>query len=271
MRRRLRFVNLVAAATLAAATSSCFAVTDLDRFGERAANTSNFNDLRLTVRGMTSHVLELFEYRIVDANNTIQSRGFSYPLGSVEATLFVPGAVPRQNGPFNLDFYADHDFSGGYDTDPNAMGDHSWRIPLDDSMLDDEGRYVILFDHNTSFTYLSNPAPPVTVGQTATVRLLNMGPLVGRRIEVRISDASSRRVVALYRIPKLADVTAPVIVTVEGMMEANVTYFVEVYTDDPAATSAPRSYRMSGLATREGLQVDFEPREELLVDDVTPP
>ena len=32
--------------------------------------------------------------------------------------MFATGAVPKQNGPFTLDFYADHDNSGGYDRDP---------------------------------------------------------------------------------------------------------------------------------------------------------
>jgi len=262
----------VATVGLAASTSSCFAVTDLDRFETRAVNTSNFSDLRLTVRGMTSHVLELFEYRVVDANNTIQSRGFIVPLGGVEASLYVPGAVPKQNGPFNLDFYADHDNSGGYDVDPAKQGDHAWRIALSDDRLDDRGVYSVLFDHNTSFSFLSNPAPSRTVGQQATVHLKNMGALVGKRIEVRIADASSKRVVALYRIPTLGDAAVPVTITIPGMVESSVDYLIDVYTDDKVATPASiKSFRLEQVSGPTGLTVDFDPATAPVVTDVTPP
>ena len=58
-----------------------------------------------------------------------------------------------------------------------------------------------LFDHNTSFNLLTDPVPPREIGSPATVRLANMGAFLGKRLEVRIADASSKRVVAFYRVP----------------------------------------------------------------------
>jgi len=260
-------------ALLAVGSSSCFAVADLDRFQTRQDNGTNFNDLRLTVRGMTSHVNEMFEYRVVDATNTIQSRGIIKPLGGVEASLFVPGAVPKQNGPFNLDFYADHDNSGGYDTDPANQRDHAWRIPLTPDLFDeDKGEFRILFDHNTSFSFLAKPEPPRTYGGNLKMRLVNMGALVGKRIEVRIADASSKRVVALYRIPALADVTTPVDVEVAGMIERGVTYDVVVYTDDRAGTPASiKAFRLQEMSADGGLSVEFDPARAPVVTDVPSP
>jgi len=266
-----RVLFTAATMALAASTSSCFAVTDLDRFGSNAGANGNFNDLKLTVRGFTSHVNEMFEYRIVDKDNTLQSRGIIVPLGDTKATLFAPGAVPKQNGPFNLDFYADHDLNGVYGRDDlQQTGDHSWRIPLTADLLDDSGAFSVVFDHNTSFSVLTNPAPPREIGKPATVRLGNMGGFIGKRIEIRIADASSKRVVAFYRIPSLGGAAATVVVP--GMIEGGVTYTVEVYTDDNQPTpGAVRAFRMERQSVAAGLDVDFDPATAPQVSDAAPP
>ena len=271
MRVYERVAMTVTMAALATGTSSCFAVTNLDRFEKNAGPSGNFNDLNLTVRGMTSHVNELFEYRIVDGTNTLQSRGRIIPLGDDHASMFAPGAVPKQNGPFTLDFFADHDKSGDYNRDPvQGTGDHSWRIPLTPDLLDDNGTYVIVFDHNTSFSVLTSPAPPREIGTPATVHLTNMAGFVGKRVEVRIADASSKRVVAFYRVPKLAGPTADVVVP--GMIEGGVTYTVEVYTDDNAVPpGAVRAFRMEQKSVETGLTANFDPTVAAEVHDAAPP
>ena len=107
-----RVLFMAATVAFAGTTNSCFAVTDLDRFEPKVAEADrNFNDLRLTIRGFTSHVNQMFEYRIVDKDNTLQARGIIEPLGDAKATMFAANAVPKQNGPFNLDFYADYDLN----------------------------------------------------------------------------------------------------------------------------------------------------------------
>jgi hypothetical protein len=272
MRALGRFFLFAASAALAASTSSCFAVTNLDRFEASATPTGNFENLRLTVRGMTSHVNEMFEYRIVDATNTLQSRGIIVPLGGPDASLFATGAVPKQNGPFNLDFYADHDNSGGYNRDAdNQTGDHSWRIPLTPDLLDDTGTYVVVFDHNTSFSVLTSPAPPIEIGMPARIRLANMGGFIGKRVEIRIADASSKRVVAFYRIPSIGGPT--VAITIPGMIEGGVTYSVEVYTDDNNAASpgSVKAFRVESRSSAQGLDVDFDPATAPQVSDAAPP
>lgn len=272
MRALDRSLLVAASAALVISTSSCFAVTDLDRFEPSTVPTGNFESLKLTVRGMTSHVNEMFEYRIVDANNTLQSRGIIVPLGGPDASMFATGAVPKQNGPFTLDFYADHDLSGAYNRDPdNQNGDHSWRIPLTPDLLDETGTYVIVFDHNTSFSVLTSPAPPREIGQPARIRLANMGAFIGKRVEVRIADASSKRVVAFYRIPSIGGANIPI--TIPGMIEGGVTYNVEVYTDDnnAAAPGSVKAFRVEARSTAAGLDVDFDPATAPEVSDVSPP
>lgn len=250
-----RFVK-GAALALALVCTSCFAITDLDRFQTSAATSANFFDLRFTVRGMTSHTKELFEYRVVDASNVIQSRGFIQPLGGVEATVFVRGAVPRQNGPFRLDFFADHDNNLGYDQRP-GQGDHSWRIPLEQNLQNEEGQFVVLFDHNTSFAYLNEPMPAQELGKPATVRFKNMNGFMGKRVEARIADASSKRVVALFRVPVVDKAAFDLVVP--GMVERGVIYTVEIYTDDGrAGAGSVRAFRLEREGAADGLDIPFD-------------
>ena len=235
-------------------SSACFVVTDLNRFKEQAPQEqSNFSDLRVTLRGMTSHVAERVEYRVVDASNVIQSRGIIIPLGGPDASFFVERAVPKQNGPFHFDFYADHDNSGGYDPRPDTFIDHAWRLQLDSTVLDDSGTYVVIFDHNTSFTNLNTPTPATEFGKNATVHMKDMGQFHGKRVEVRISDASTQRTVAMYRVPVVEndyDVLVP------GMIEAGVTYSIEIYTDDAKGGSI-RAFRMQASGADTGLEATF--------------
>ncbi len=273
MRRLGSFALRAAVIGLAVQATSCFAVTDLSRFDTRQLDTTN-NDLRLSVRGMFSHVKEYFEVRIVDATNTIQSRAIITPLGGPDASVFIRGAVPTLNGPFSLDFYADHDSSGGYDTDPAAPKDHAWRIPLTQEMINDQGAYVISFDHNTSFSFLSRPVPPNEIGKPATVRLKNVGSLLGRRVEVRVADASSKRVVALYRIPVVVDPGAAgaVVMSVPGMIEEGVLYSIEVYTDDgQAGPGSAKSFRLESVSAAAGLDVELDPASAPVVTDAAAP
>ena len=238
-----------------ALSSSCFVVTDLDRF-EKAAPLapSNFSNLRVTVRGMTSHVNERFEYRVVDSSNVIQSRGFIVPLGGQAASFYVEGAVPKQNGPFRFDFYADHDFSGGYDPRPDTFNDHAWRLALEDVMLDDTGTYVVVFDHNTSFTNLNTPPPATEFGKPATVHMKAMGAFANKRVEVRIGDASTNRVVAMYRVPLVTQAEFDVLVP--GMIETGVTYNVEIYTDNGSGGDV-RAFRFEAFGAERGLEATF--------------
>lgn len=244
--------------TSALLSSSCFVVTDLGRFKKAdELAPSNFSDLKVTVRGFTSHVNEQFEYRVVDKNNAIQSRGFIIPLGGVSAEFSLKGAIPKQNGPFHFDFYADHDNSKGYDKRPDTQLDHSWRLPLEDNLIDANGTYVIVFDHNTSFTNLNNPAPAVELGKGFTVHMKGLAPFQNKRVEVRISDASTKRGVGMFRVPV---VTVPEYdVVVPGMIEPGVSYAVEVYTDDgTGAASSILAYRFEIAAPEAGIEATFD-------------
>jgi hypothetical protein len=162
-------------ATIAAFFSaSCFAVTNLDRFHSASSDAGAFMDLKFTFHGATTHTAQLFEFRVIDANNIVQSRGFYNPMGTADTVVNVPRAIPRVNGPYRLDFYADKNGSGGWDglTD-DPLHDHGWRIePLVENApnADPNDNVVeIVYEHNTSFTELNN-FPGMVTSSAGTFR-----------------------------------------------------------------------------------------------------
>ena len=245
----------LAAFALLLGLSSCFEVTNLDRFTQPAALVhGNYTDLKVAWRGMNAHVAQYVEYRVIDNANVIQSRGIFDPLGAVDVSFQVPGAVPKLNGPFRFDFWADNDENGVYDLDPaGADKDHSWRLALDSTMLNDDGQYVISFDHNFSFTNVSTPTP-VEIGKPVTLHITDLGTLKSKRFEMRVADASSGHVVALYRVGALANATYDLIVP--GMIEAGSAYQISLYTDDGSLGSV-RAFSLAATASDTGLEMTF--------------
>ena len=71
---------------------------------------------------------------------------------------------------------------------------------------------------------------------------------------MRIGDASTNRVVGMFRVPVLKDGAYEV--SVPGMIEPGVTYAVEVYTDDGNGGGI-RAFRFEQLASDAGLETSF--------------
>lgn len=256
-----RLFALAGLAGALACLSSCFAITDLDRFQK---NSGKYVDLSFTVRGMKSHVAEYFEYRVVDADNRIQSRGIALPLGGVDASFFAPRAVPTDKQPVRVDFFADHDGKPGYTPD-----DHSWRVPIDLSTVGAAG-VVIAFDHNTSFTALGDATP---VGSAARIHFKNLDGQANRRLEVRAADTFTGRVVALYRVPVVQPATKALDVEVPGVIDTDNSYTVEITSDDPNVAGSLVGWRLQQDSTKNGLDVTFDPSaaDALRVGDPSPP
>ncbi len=248
----MRALGLLTALS-ALSLSSCFAVTDLDRFEK---NSGRFVDLSLTVRGMKSHVAELFEYRVVDSANIIQSRGIAFPLGGVDAAFFAPRAIPTDK-PVRIDFFADHNNSKSYDATPTEALDHAWRVPVDLATVGKDG-VVVTFDHNTSFTFLNDPGgAPREIGKAARISVRGLATRLGRRLEARVADAFTGRVVALYRYPAIDKDAVELVVP--GMIEADNTYTVEITTDDEKAGAGTlEGWRLQQDSNADGLAVTFD-------------
>jgi hypothetical protein len=238
---------------LALPLTSCFAVADLDRF---QTNSADNLDLTFSVTGMNSHVAEMFEFRLVDETNTIQARGVAFPLGGPDATFFLPKVVPVGKT-VRLDFFADHNGSKSYDSTDKENKDHSWRLPVSVEGAGKDG-VVINFKHDTFFKFLNDGGEPATPGRDGVVRFQNLGSKLGRRLQVRISDATSGRLVALYRYPNLDKAEGTL--TLPKMIEQGNPYAVEITLDDEKATGTTlEAWRIPRDGGADGLEVTFDP------------
>jgi hypothetical protein len=257
--------------------TGCFAVTNLDRFQGPAKHGSDLHDdLVFTVTGMDTHPTQLFEYRVIDANNFIQSRGFLDPLGAPRATVHVPRAVPKVNGPYRLDFYADKNHSGSWDGLASGVDhDHGWRWdPLVDSPPSDpnDGVIDVTYAHNYSFSELNDYPmgtrnPPKDTGVGAVIHMLKMDDYAGKLVQVRVADANTGHTAGLYRFSKLTLPIAPATLdaNIPGVIDEGVNYNVEVYVDAngngtyEAPPGGDLGWRIPKGSDATGLSLDFDP------------
>jgi hypothetical protein len=269
--------------------SACDAFVDVDRYRTATASSPTgkdaavesidppgaYDSLELTFLAMRPHIDQLFEYRVIDSNNFIQSRGFVKPLGAENVTINAPYSVPKVNGPFHLDFWADVQGLGYYNGIGSVISnDHAWRIdPLQDypsgSVTHVDGLVQVTFTHNTSFTDINqwpvgtmNPSKDTGLG--ATLHVLNAGGFQGDLIQVRIFDTDAKRTVGLYRIPKVTQSTFDMVIP--GVVESGAAYAAMVYVDangngmydNPAMPGGDLGWSVAGVATDTGLVVTVD-------------
>jgi hypothetical protein len=270
--------------TLALSGVGCSAVVDVDRFHSAQATTqtpdsgllNEYLDFQFTLIGMRPHVTQLFEYRIIDdATNFVQSRGVVNPLGAADVVIDMPATVPKLNGPFHLDFYADVNGSGGYDGIGSVLtNDHAWRIqPLanypSDTVVPVDGLVQVVFTHNTTFTDINsfpsgtlNPSHDTMLG--TTIHVINADTVVGDLIQVRIVDSGTNHAVGLFRVPQMA--SAMFDLNIPGVVESANDYFAFVYVDangnsmydNPAMPGGDLGWKLSGTANDSGLSVTLD-------------
>jgi hypothetical protein len=288
-------------------TGGCFLVTNLDRFREGKASdaggsTSEKDDptlastLELTLKGMGVHLNQTIEFRIVDSNNFVQSRGVVEPLdapATETVTFTVPKGIPAENGPYRLDFYADVNGSHSFDGLKTGLThDHAWRIePLVDTPAGkfphESNLTQIIFNHNTLFVDIrewpkGTIAPPQDTGVDVEVHFpaAKMSEFVGKLCQVRVSEARTAHTVGLYRIPEIP--AADFVARIPGIVESGAAYNVDVYVDsngngvydDPSSTGAtvdlgwrfpvtastPAVSADAGAATEfVGIHLEFDP------------
>jgi len=118
-------------------------------------HNTNFTDINwkylLTVNflAMSPHLGQLFELRVVRQDNQVEIGRVSIPSVLVpDFTVYIPEF--ELNHGYNIDFYADHNGNGIYDSPPT---DHAWRLSFNSST----GDVIQDFTHNTNFTDIQWP------------------------------------------------------------------------------------------------------------------
>ncbi|MDP9149298.1 MAG: hypothetical protein M3O36_05065 [Myxococcota bacterium] len=278
------------AAAMTLTLSACFAVVDVDRFHisqKVSSSTSDasvpnqagtYLDFKFSLVGMKPHLTQMFEYRIIDSSNFVQSRGVVNPLGAQDVVINVPHAIPTANGPFHLDFYADVDGSGGYNlgdggTRSVISNDHSWRIdPLVDAPASGvavvDGLVQVTFTHNTSFTDINtypSGTPNISrdTGLGAVIHVINADALHGVLLQVRVVEPVANRTVGLFRVPQVGPPLFDMIIP--GVVENLSDYVVYAYADangngvyDNPAVGPDLGWRLTGTAGGGGLEVTLD-------------
>lgn len=273
--------RLVTIAGVTALVAGCFSVVDLDKFHKRVSangsqsGTTAFSDLRMTFASMRPHGGHTFEYRVVDSNNFIQSRGIVKAMGSGDTTINVGRAVPKVNGPYHLDFYADVNRSGGFDGLGSVISnDHAWRLePLADypegSVERVDGLIQVTFLHNTSFTNIDQypsgtPNPALDTTLPAQLRVDGLGAHVGKLVELRVSDKSAGHVVCMFRAEALDAASLDAIVP--GCVDVETEYVIDIYVDangdhkydDPSVGGGDLGFRVGATSGSNGLRQTFD-------------
>jgi len=105
--------------------------------------------VKVNFTSMTPHVGQLFELRVVDAQNQEEAGRISLPAVLVpNYSVEVPGF--DLNKDYNIDFYADLNGNGSYNAPPV---DHAWRQTFNSST----GDFTSAFSHNASFVDIQWP------------------------------------------------------------------------------------------------------------------
>ncbi len=178
-------------------------------------HNTNFTDImwknKLTVHfmGMTPHVGQTLQLAVIDKNSGMEVQR----VATVAAADFMVDVYGIENGmSYNVDFFADHNKNGQYDT-PNA--DHAWRMELNDVM----GDTTLMFQHNTNFT-------DIMWKNKLTVHFMGMTPHVGQTLQLAVIDKNSGMEVQRVATVAAADFMVDVF-GIENGMSYNVDFFAD--------------------------------------------
>jgi hypothetical protein len=264
MRTILPFFVLVA-------LTGCVAVTNLDRFNRRPPTNPAFSDIEFSVSGMTSHVKEYFEARIVSEDGVTQTLLVSEVLGGEAEAFTIPAGAPL-NSAYKLEFFADHNHDGVFDLAPDPA-DHSWIVAISNFPPDPlDGVVRIPFAHTTNFNTLEVEKK---FGKNALIHVANVGALAGKRIQLRVADASSKHTVGMYRVPVLAKASFDA--QIRGIIDPaeGTRYQLEVSVDNGGAAgdkvTGSQGFRDFGTSgNNTGLEMTFDPAVTPPAADVLP-
>ncbi|MAT56068.1 MAG: hypothetical protein CMN32_16475 [Saprospirales bacterium] len=133
----------------------------------------NGQTVQLNLTGMTPHVGQKFEARLVDKATLREvDRTKVDPIGAADFSITLTGEM---GGSYYLDFYADLNQNGTYDAPPV---DHAWRMDADNLAM---GVNNFDFAHAGNFT-------DIEWRHTITMNFTGMTPHVGQMLEIRVRD-----------------------------------------------------------------------------------
>lgn len=182
-------------------------------------HNTNFTDIDwdylLTVHftGMSPHLNQTLQLRVEDTSTGNEIGRIKIDtISSADFDVNVPGI--KLNGEYKVQFFADHNGNGLYDSAPT---DHTWEIDF----TNDSGDVSLDFAHNTNFT-------EINWKYLLTVNFLSMSPHLGEFFELRVVDVSDQTEVGRVSIDSIfvQDFT----INIPGI-ELNKDYNIDFYAD----------------------------------------
>ncbi len=169
--------------------------------------------LTVNLLGMSPHVGQLFELRVLDLTDTLEmGRTRVEFIPAADFTVFLPGVQLGHD--YQVDFYAD--LNGNFLNDPPPT-DHAWQFYFNSTT----GDVVQDFTHNTNFT-------TVDWDYLFTMNLLEMTPHLGELFELRVVDEATGNEVGRVRIDSV--LTSNFTVFVPGIQPGG-NYRADFYAD----------------------------------------
>jgi len=202
--------------------------------------------LTLALTGMTPHLGQLFELRVVDqSDNSEVGRVRVDSVAAADFSVSVPGLAV--GGSYNVDFYADFNVNGLYDAP--GTGDHAWRMTAENV----QGDIMLAFAHNTTFTDIMWPP------YVFTLALTGMDPHLGQLFELRLVDQSDSSEVGRVSVDAVAAVDFSV--SVPGLAVGG-SYNIDFYADFNSsgtydAPPADHAWRMTLLNAQGDMTLAF--------------
>jgi len=174
--------------------------------------------LKLSFAGMTPHLGERLSLRVKDDSTHFTAADTVITAVDSAAFELDLGRVLVSSRSYSVDFYADHNVNGRYDSPPV---DHAWRLAVKGVA----GDRNLNFKHNTNFTDVRFGENDYDLG----LEFLGMEPHLGQRFALRVLDSLSLRVVADTLIRHLAGPDFRL--RFERALAAGRSYWIDFYAD----------------------------------------
>ena len=168
--------------------------------------------LTVNFTGMTPHIGQNLWLAVIDQATKMEIGRVKKSVTTAAFAIDVAGIVSGKS--YNVDFFADHNKNGVYDTAPV---DHTWRMPLNSVT----GNSVLNFAHNTTFT-------DIAWQNKLTVHFTGMTPHLGQKLTLYLKQTDN----GIYRDTVIVAEVAGAIFDINSFkIKPGISYNIDFYAD----------------------------------------
>jgi hypothetical protein len=216
-------------------------------------NTGAVRSLHVRLTGMEDDLNRFSQFRVVTtAGEFFVMFVIHEGIPTADYEFDLPGALLVDQA-YRLDFFIDHDNSGGYNPPPT---DHAWSVEIPAG----DGDVSLVHAFNTNFTDIEQIAPSMV--RSLILSSSNMYTYLNELFDVRVTDLAAGRLAGrqVREVPG-----GSFDLTVGAVVQPGVEYQVDISLDlDKSGDYTPGDlgWRIVSTATATGLHLDFSPDAE---------